>query len=182
MILTEADLLGAFLVDLDRLEDDRGFFARTWCADEFRERGLNPNLAQCSISFNRRKGTIRGMHWQAEPHGEAKLVRCTRGAIRDVIVDIRPHSTSFRRWFAVQLDADNHRALYVPEGFAHGFETLTDASEILYQISVPYVADSTRGFVWNDPDIAIDWLTADPIISDRDRSLPKLSAAPIPPR
>src|SRR5581483_6728319 len=146
MRFVETDLPGAYVVECEPISDDRGFFARTWCRDEFADKGLNSNLSQCSVSFNRARGTLRGMHWQAAPYGESKLVRCTRGSIRDVIVDLREDSDSYGRWIAVTLDAQSMRSLYVPEGFAHGFETLEDDTEVLYQISVPYAAGSARGF------------------------------------
>src|SRR5262245_50224862 len=135
MIFTETKLPGAFLLELEKRADDRGFFARSWCQREFRRHGLNPHLAQCNISFNRQKGTLRGMHFQAAPHAEAKLVRVTRGAIFDVIIDLRPKSPTYKRHLSVELAADNHRMLYVPEGFAHGFVTLEDNTEIFYQMS-----------------------------------------------
>ncbi|HZS44670.1 MAG TPA: dTDP-4-dehydrorhamnose 3,5-epimerase family protein, partial [Blastocatellia bacterium] len=135
MIFTETSLKGAYIIEPELLEDERGFFARVWCQKEFEDHGLNPRLAQCSISFNKRKGTLRGMHYQAKPFEEAKLVRCTRGAIYDVIVDLRPESESRYKWFACELTEQNRRMLYVPEGFAHGFQTLEDNTEVFYQIS-----------------------------------------------
>jgi dTDP-4-dehydrorhamnose 3,5-epimerase len=157
VIFTETRLSGAFVIEPERIEDERGFFARTWCKREFREHGLNSDLVQCNVSFNRRAGTIRGMHYQAEPHEEAKLVRCTMGAIYDVIVDLRPESSTFREWVAVELTADNLKMLYVPEGFAHGFQTLVDESEVFYQMSETYVAELARGVRWDDPGIGIEW-------------------------
>src|SRR5688500_11400400 len=138
MIFTETDLKGAYIIEPEKLEDERGFFARTWCAREFEEHGLNPRLAQCNISYNHKKGTLRGMHFQAKPYEEAKLVRCTIGAIYDVIIDLRPQSPTYTQWTAVELTADNHRMLYVPEGFAHGFQTLMDQTEVFYQMSNLY--------------------------------------------
>src|SRR4051812_11700991 len=135
MTFHELDLAGVFVVDLELSGDERGFFARTWCVREFEARGLDPRLAQCSTSFNAKAGTLRGMHYQAAPHAEVKLVRCTRGAIHDVIIDLRPGSPTFTRWAAVELTEDNRRMLYVPEGFAHGFQTLADRTEVFYQIS-----------------------------------------------
>jgi dTDP-4-dehydrorhamnose 3,5-epimerase len=175
MIFTETALPGAFTVDPDPIEDERGWFARTWCASEFRDHGLNPDLSQCSVSFNRCAGTIRGMHWQESPHQEAKLIRCTAGAIRDVIVDLRPDSALRYHWTAVDLTAQNRRMLYVPEGFAHGFETLQPESEVMYMISSPYVPESARGFRWDDPAVGISWLTANPILSERDRGFLSLA-------
>lgn len=163
-------LAGAFVVELQRLEDDRGFFARTFCAEEFRAHGLDPVVSQCSVSFNRRRGTLRGMHFQAAPHEEAKLVRCVQGAIWDVIVDLRPGSPTRLKWFGTELSAGNRRALYIPQGFAHGFQTLRDDSEVLYMMNVPFHPASARGLPWNDPAFGIEWPIADPVMSDRDRA------------
>ncbi len=167
-------LAGAYVIELEPNADERGSFARIWCRDEFLRHGLNPDLAQCSTSFNRKRGTLRGLHFQAEPHGEAKLVRCTRGRIYDVIVDLRPDSRSFRKWFAVELWPDSNTSVYVPEGFAHGFQTLEDDSEVLYMISAPYAPDAARGVRWNDPALGIRWPLPDPILSARDREFPLL--------
>jgi dTDP-4-dehydrorhamnose 3,5-epimerase len=163
-------LAGAMLVDLARLEDERGFFARSFCQEEFRLHGLDPAVAQCNVSCNRRAGTLRGLHYQSAPHQETKLVRCTRGAIWDVIVDLRDNSPTRLQWFGVELTAQNHRALYVPKGFAHGFQTLVDDTEVLYQMSDSYHADLSRGVRWDDPKFAIGWPLTDPILSERDRS------------
>ncbi len=151
MIFTPTDLAGAVIVDLDRKEDERGFFARSWCQDEFTDHGLNHHLVQCNVSFNKLMGTLRGMHYQTAPHEEAKLVRCTAGAIYDVIIDLRPKSKTYSRHLAVELNADNRRALYIPEGFAHGFMTLNDNTEIFYQMSAFYVAEAQRGVRYDDP-------------------------------
>lgn len=167
-------LAGAYAVELERLEDERGFFARSFCRDEFRSRGLASVVAQCNVSWNPRRGTLRGLHFQAAPHEEAKLVRCTRGAIWDVIVDLREGSPTRLRWHALELTAENRTALYVPEGLAHGFQTLSDDAEVLYQMSVPYHADLARGVRWDDPRIGIRWPLADPIVSARDRAYPLL--------
>jgi len=167
---------GACVVELQQLDDDRGFFARSFCRQEFEAHGLDPDIAQCNISFNRHRGTLRGLHYQAEPHAEAKLVRCTQGAVWDVIVDLRPGSPSFRRWHAVELSAANRLALYVPKGFAHGFQTLADNSEVLYLMSQFYRPDAARGLRWNDPTLAIKWPLADPQVSDRDGDFPLLGA------
>ena len=165
-------LQGAFVIEIEPIADERGFFARTWAAQEFKSQGLNPNLAQCSVSFNKRKGTLRGMHYQEQPFAEAKLVRCCSGAIYDVIVDLRRTSPTHRKWIAVELSAANHKMLYVPEGFAHGFQTLTDEVEVSYQISEVYTPGSARGVRWNDPLFGIDWPISDPIVSERDRTFP----------
>jgi dTDP-4-dehydrorhamnose 3,5-epimerase len=167
-------LAGAFVIELEELGDERGFFARSFCGREFRAHGLDAAVAQCNVSFNRKRGTLRGLHYQAEPHAEAKLVRCTRGAIWDVIVDLRPGSATVRRWFAAELSAENRRALYAPAGFAHGFQTLADDSEVLYQMSESYHAELARGVRWNDPGLAVPWPIAQPIVSERDRALPLL--------
>ncbi|CAN1209687.1 dTDP-4-dehydrorhamnose 3,5-epimerase [Tumidithrix helvetica PCC 7403] len=170
MKFMETKLKGAYVIDIEPIEDERGFFARSWCQHEFTERGLNPNLVQCNISFNLKKGTLRGMHYQVKPHEEAKLVRCTRGVIYDVIVDIRPESATFKEWIAVELSAENHKMLYIPEGFAHGFQTLEDNTEVSYQMSDFYHSESARGFRWDDLAFTIDWsVTEDLIISLKDR-------------
>jgi dTDP-4-dehydrorhamnose 3,5-epimerase len=170
---TETKLAGAFVVDPEPASDERGFFARTWCRREWQTRGLPPELAQCSISFNTRAGTLRGLHYQAPPHAEAKLVRCTRGRIYDVVVDLRPASPTFKQWVAVELGADDRRMLYVPEGCAHGFQTLADATEVFYQISAFHEPASQRGVRWDDPAFAIVWPdTPSRILSDRDRAFP----------
>ncbi len=144
-------LPGVFILELELRADERGFFARTWCQAEFEAHGLNPRLAQCSVSFNRKKGTLRGMHFQAAPHEECKVVRCTRGAIYDVVIDLRPDSPTRHQWMAAELTAENRRAFYIPEGFAHGFQTLVDDTEVFYQISEFYHPELARGVRWNDP-------------------------------
>jgi len=174
MIFTESPLPGAFLVDLDLLTDDRGFFARAYCLDEFAAQGLSTPLQQCSVSYNTRKGTLRGLHHQAAPHEEHKLVRCTTGAIFDVIVDIRPHSPHYRRWFGAELSSQNRRALFIPPGFAHGFLTLSDEAEVYYMISVPHAPDHARGFRWSDPAFGIQWPFPPSVISARDAAYPLL--------
>jgi dTDP-4-dehydrorhamnose 3,5-epimerase len=172
MKLTRLPLGGAHLVELEPVADERGFFARTWCAEEFRSYGLNSKVAQCSISFNRCRGTLRGVHYQAEPHAEAKLVRCTAGVIYDVILDLRPLSVTYLKWLAVELTAANRKMLYIPEGLAHGFQTLTDNTEVFYQMSVDHHPEDARGVRWNDPIFGIEWPVHDPIISQRDLSYP----------
>lgn len=161
MIFTETQIPGAFVIAPERREDERGFFARTWCQHEFAAHGLNPQLAQCNISFNARRGTLRGMHYQAEPHPEAKLVRCTQGAIYDVVVDLRPASPTYKQWLAVELSADNRLQLYIPEGLAHGFQTLTDQVEVFYQMSEFYQPEAARGVRWDDPAFQIEWPAVD---------------------
>jgi dTDP-4-dehydrorhamnose 3,5-epimerase len=168
-------LAGAFVIDLKRLEDDRGFFARSFCREEFIQNGLNPEVAQCNISFNPSRGTLRGMHYQADPHAEAKLVRCTQGAIWDVIVDLRPSSPGYKQWFGTELSAATRRAIYVPQGFAHGFQTLTDDAEVLYMMAEFYHPESARGVRWDDPAFGIEWPIANPSMSDRDRSFALLA-------
>ena len=163
---------GAWLIDSEPIEDERGFFARTFCQEEFSRRGLNAEVSQCSRSFNRVKGTLRGMHIQRAPHAEAKLIRCNQGAIHDVIVDLRPASPSYRRWFAVELRATDDQMLYVPEGVAHGFQTLEDTTEVSYQISSAYHPESSLGIRWNDPAFAFEWPLPLSVISARDRSYP----------
>jgi dTDP-4-dehydrorhamnose 3,5-epimerase len=175
----ELALPGAYAIELEVLDDRRGFFTRTFSRDEFRARGLNPEVVQCNLSYNRRRGTLRGLHFQAQPHPEAKLVHCTRGAIFDVIVDLRADSATRFRWIAVELRADRGRLVYVPEGLAHGFQTLEDDSEVYYLMSETYHADLARGVRWNDPELAISWPLPDPIMSERDRTLPLLSAVAI---
>jgi dTDP-4-dehydrorhamnose 3,5-epimerase len=172
---TEAPLKGAFVTESERQIDNRGFFARTFCVDEFAAHGLSAPVSQASLSYNEKMGTLRGMHFQAAPYNETKLVRCTAGAIYDVIVDLRSESETFLRWFAVELSAENHMSLFIPEGFAHGFQTLRDRSEVHYQISPAYHRDSSRGFAWNDERIAIDWPIQVTAISDRDAALPSVT-------
>jgi dTDP-4-dehydrorhamnose 3,5-epimerase len=168
----ETPLRGAFLVKPATFTDERGFFARTWSQREFEDRGLDGTLVECNVSFNTRAGTLRGMHYQAAPDAQVKLVRCTRGAIHDVIIDLRPESPTFKQWFAAQLTARNQHMLYVPEGFAHGFQTLEDDSEILYQMGAYYAPDAGRGVRWNDPAFGIDWPPAERAMNARDAGYP----------
>jgi dTDP-4-dehydrorhamnose 3,5-epimerase len=172
VIFRETTLAGAFVIEPERREDERGFFARTFCREEFSAHGLNPEIAQCNVSFNKRKGTLRGMHYQAPPFAEAKLVRCTAGAIFDVIIDLRKSSGTFRQHFAVELCASNGNMLYIPEGFAHGFQTLLDNTEVFYQMSQPYAPQCARGVRWNDPIFGIEWPPAERTIVERDRNYP----------
>ena len=176
MLFRKTKLADVVEIHLELRTDERGFFARSWCRQEFEQEGLNPNLAQCSISFNTKKGTLRGMHYQADGYAEAKLVRCTKGAIYDVAVDMRPHSATFMRWIGVELTAANWRALYIPEGCAHGFLTLQDETEVFYQISEFYHPNAARGVRWNDPAFGIVWPGTVEVISDRDRTYPDFEA------
>ena len=175
MLFAETKLKGAFVIELEPHTDERGFFARSWCRREFEAHKLNPNLVQCNVSFNAKKGTLRGLHYQTKPFEEAKLVRCTRGAVYDVIVDIRPDSPTFRHYVGVLLTADNRLSLYVPEGFAHGFLTLEHRTEVFYQMSEFYAPEAARGFRWNDPAFGIEWPSEVMIISERDRTYPDFS-------
>jgi len=172
MNFTETWLKGVYLIDIERQEDERGFFGRSWCVQEFETNGLNSRLAQCSISFNKKRGTLRGMHYQAAPYQEAKLVRCTRGALYDVVIDLRSDSVTFKRWLSINLNAENRRAVYLPEGFAHGFQTLEDDTEVFYQISEFFHPESARGLRWNDPTFGIEWPIKTFILSEKDKSYP----------
>ena len=172
MIFTETELPGAFIIDLERLCDERGFFARTWCEDEFAAHGIGLPPLQANMSSNPTKGTLRGMHYQLAPHEESKLVRCTRGAIYDVIVDLREESPTFGQWLGVELTADNCRQLLVPGGFAHGFLTLVENSDVAYQVSAKYTPGAERGLRWDDPAFAIQWPAEPQLISAKDRSHP----------
>jgi dTDP-4-dehydrorhamnose 3,5-epimerase len=175
MIFTKTSLDGAYRVDLDRREDSRGFFARTFCVREFEEHGLKSEFAQCSISLNRQRGTVRGLHYQLPPACEAKLVRCTAGAVHDVIVDLRPDSPTYLHHIAVELTARNRCALYVPEMFAHGFQVLEDETEVFYQISAFYAPEQSTGIRYNDPKLGIRWPLPVTAISDKDRNWPLFS-------
>jgi dTDP-4-dehydrorhamnose 3,5-epimerase len=175
VIFDETSLAGAFIIEPERLEDERGFFARTWCQREFEEHGLDTRLAQCNISFNRRKGTLRGMHYQEAPHEEVKLVRCTRGSILDIIVDLRSESPSFKQHLVVELSEGNRRMLYIPEQFAHGFLTLEDDTEVFYQMSEFYSPESARGFRWNDRAFGIHLPAEVAVISERDQTYPDVA-------
>ena len=172
MIFTETQLKGAYIIEPEKRADDRGFFARSWCEKEFADHNLNPRTVQCNISFNPKKGTLRGMHYQATPFAEAKLVRCTRGSIYDVMIDLRPDSPTYKQSFTTTLNAGDHKMLYVPEGLAHGFLTLEDDSEVFYQMSEFYAPEHARGVRWNDPAFGIGWPIAEPIMADRDRNYP----------
>jgi dTDP-4-dehydrorhamnose 3,5-epimerase len=167
-----ARLGGVFRVEMERRDDSRGFFARSWCAREAEALGHNPHVVQCNVSFNHRRGTLRGLHYQTTPHQEAKLVRCTRGALVDIVLDIRTGSATFGTWEAFDLTADNGVAIYIPEGLAHGFQTVEDRTEVLYQMSEFYVEQAARGVRWNDPAFRITWPLPDPIVSLRDAAFP----------
>ena len=170
MLFRETKLPGAFVIELQKHEDERGFFARSWCQKEFEAHGLNPRMVQCNVSFNRVKGTLRGMHYQVAPCAEAKLVRCTRGAIYDVIIDLRRESATYKQHVSEVLSSNNYKALFIPEGFAHGFQTLEDNSEVFYQMSSFYSFEHQRGLRYNDPAFGINWPAVATVISDRDTS------------
>lgn len=169
MIFSEIGLKGAYVIELEKQRDERGFFARSWCRREFKARGLETGLSQCNISFNAKKGTLRGMHYQAEPFGQAKLVRCTSGSIYDVIVDLRPGSPSLHRHAGIYLTSSGHTMLFVPKGFAHGFLTLEDDTEVFYQMSDFHAPGYECGFRWDDPFFGIEWPPEVRVICERDR-------------
>jgi dTDP-4-dehydrorhamnose 3,5-epimerase len=176
VLFRETSLQGVFLIEVERRTDERGFFARTWCRSEFAAHGLCLDWVQSSFSFNRARGTLRGLHYQASPNAETKLIRCTMGALYDVVVDIRPDSPEFGRWIGLELTAQNRRLLYIPKGFAHGFQTLVDDTEVFYQISEHYCPESARGVRWNDPLLGIQWPACDKrVISARDQEYPNLA-------
>ncbi len=177
MLFQEVKLPGVYEILLEPHADERGFFARAWCQSEFASHGLNSKLVQCNISVTSRKGTLRGMHYQVAPHAEAKLVRCTRGAIYDVVLDLRPQSPKYKEWIALRLAAGNHNMLYVPEGCAHGFQTLEDDVEVFYQMSESYHPESARGVRWDDPAFRIAWPAKVEVISERDGTYPDFQVA-----
>lgn len=168
MIFKETKLKGAFIIEPEPIKDERGFFARTYCQKEFEAHGINSKLVQCNISFNAQNGTLRGMHYQDKPHQEAKLVRCSKGAIYDVIIDFRPESSTYKQWVAVELTSMNYKMLFIPEGFAHGFKTLEDNTEVFYQMSEFYHPKYARGVLWNDPAFGINWPGGEQIVSPKD--------------
>ena len=174
MKFSATPLRDAWLIDIEPREDERGFFARSWCRSEFTSHGLDAEIAQESMSYNLRIGTLRGLHFQRPPHEETKVVRCTRGAIFDVIVDLRPHSTTYRRSYACELTAENRRALYIPKGFAHGFQSVAEKAEVLYSISTFYNPQAAAGYRYDDPAFGINWPLPVAIISERDLSWPVL--------
>jgi dTDP-4-dehydrorhamnose 3,5-epimerase len=173
----ETSLSGLYIIELEPIHDSRGFFARSFCASEFASHGLSKQVAQCNVSSNEKRGTLRGLHFQVAPHEEAKLVRCTQGSIFDVAVDIRTSSPTYLKWFSCELSQLNHQLLYIPEGFAHGFQTLHDNTEVSYTMFEFYHPESAHGLRWDDPALAISWPITDPIISDKDRSYPLLTRA-----
>jgi dTDP-4-dehydrorhamnose 3,5-epimerase len=168
-------LSGVTFIELELLKDERGFFARTYCLQEFLKNGLNPRLEQCNISYNQKKGTLRGMHFQSAPHAEAKLVRCIRGAIFDVVIDLRPESATFEQWIGIELSEKSPQMLYIPEGCAHGFQTLEDNTEVFYQMSYPFVPEAAQGVRWNDARFKIAWPSGEKIISVKDQNYPLYS-------
>ncbi len=173
MIFAETDLRGAYVIDLEKIEDERGFFARAWCAREFSEHGLEARIAQCNTSSNKRKGTIRGMHLQRPPHEEVKMIRCIRGALYDVIIDLREDSPTYKRWFGVELTQENRKMLYVPAGFAHGFQTMSDDTEAFYMVSEFYTPGAEAGVRWDDHVFGMEWPLGSPTeISEKDASWP----------
>lgn len=178
MIFQETNLPGVFEIRMERFRDARGFFARSWCQKEFENHGLNPEVVQCNVSFNTRKGTLRGMHYQEAPKGEAKLVRCTSGSVYDVVIDVRSDSPTFKRWIAATLTAQQRNMIYVPEGCAHGFLTLEDDTEVFYQMSEFYSPELARGVRWDDPAFQIVWPEKIEVISERDRTYADFETAP----
>lgn len=171
MLFIETKLKGAFVIELEKYSDDRGFFSRAWCQKEFKEQGINSQFVQANIGFSKNSGTIRGIHYQIAPFEEAKLVRCIRGAIFDVVLDLRPELPSFKQWFGVELSDENRKMLYVPEGCAHGYQTLVDNTEVFYQVSQVYSPESERGIRWNDPEFDIEWpIDEDLVISEKDQN------------
>jgi dTDP-4-dehydrorhamnose 3,5-epimerase len=177
VIFRPTRLTGLWVIELERIEDERGFFARSFCREEFERHGLASRVEQCNVSFNRRRGTLRGLHYQAPPHEEDKLVRCTQGAIWDVAVDLRPDSPTYRRWAGETLTAANRAMLFIPKGFAHGFVTLEDETEVFYQMSEPYHPECARGFRYDDPAFAIDWPLAPAVVSEHDLGRPPFEDA-----
>lgn len=173
MLIQATNLKDAFVIDLEIREDNRGGFARTFCAKEFEEHGMKPTVAQCNLSYNFKKGTLRGMHYQLSPAAETKLIRCTQGAIYDVIIDMRPDSPTYKQHFGVELSAENRRALYVPEMFAHGYQALTDGAEVVYQVGEFYSPGYERGIRYDDPTFGIEWPIPVTVISDKDANWPR---------
>jgi dTDP-4-dehydrorhamnose 3,5-epimerase len=177
MLFTETRLKGAFIIQLEKRGDERGFFARTFCQKEFSDYGLNTRISQANLAYSRFKGTLRGMHYQAKPHAEAKLVRCTKGAVFDVAVDLRPDSATYCQWFGVELTSDNYKMFYIPEDFAHGYMTIEDHCELTYMVSAFYAPDAERGARWDDPSFKIKWPLSPEVISDKDKKWADFNAA-----
>jgi dTDP-4-dehydrorhamnose 3,5-epimerase len=177
MMFRETKVTGAFEIDVELRQDERGFFARTWCQAEFSSKGLDPDLVQCSISYNARRGTLRGMHYQESPSAETKVVRCTMGAAYDVVIDLRPDSPTYKDWMAVLLTAEKRNMVYVPKGCAHGFLTMDNETEVFYQMSEFYRPESARGVRWNDPAFEVVWPAGIEVISERDRTFPDFPRA-----
>jgi len=176
MKFLQTNIPGVFLIDIEPITDERGMFARLWCKEEFKQAGLSTDLSQFSISYNNLRGTLRGMHYQLPPHAETKIIRCTQGAVYDVVLDLRNSSPTYKKWYGCELSSENHRMLYVPEGLAHGFITLVDHTEMLYQISTSYAVQSAQGVRWNDPSFSISWPFLPMVISARDTSYPDFNA------
>ena len=172
MKFAETKIPGVFVIELERHDDDRGWFARAWCCEEFAANGLPTDLAQCNLSHSAQRGTVRGMHLQTAPYSEAKLVRCVAGAVHDVALDLRPESPTFKQFFATELTAENGRAVFLPEGIAHGFQTLADNATLFYQMSTPYAPQFASGVRWNDAALQIEWPIAEAIVCERDLALP----------
>lgn len=170
MIITETNLKGSFIVEIEKLEDERGFFARTWDKKIFNDYGINAKLVQASIAYSIKKGTLRGMHYQITPYEETKLIRCTRGKIYDVIIDLRSKSSTFKKWFSIELSQDNHKMIYLPKGFAHGYQTLEDNTEVFYQMSEIHMSEYEHGVHWNDPAFSISWPIENKTISTKDNT------------
>jgi len=177
MKFTPTSIAGAYLVQLERIEDVRGFFARSWCREEFKSQKISSDLVQCNISYNTKKGTLRGMHFQTDPKAEDKLVRCTLGSIYDVILDLRPESPTHLKWEGFELTSQNRDMLYIPKGLAHGFQTLEDETEVFYQMSEFFAPECASGVLWNDPAFNIQWPLTSPIVSDKDQSYPSYKEA-----
>jgi len=170
MIFTETQLNGAYVIEIKKLEDARGFFSRVWCKNEFEAHGLIPDIVQINTSLSKKKGTLRGMHYQVEPNQESKIIRCTKGSIYDVIIDLRPKSPTYKKWLGIELTAENYKMLYVPEDFAHGFQTLEDDTEVVYQVSQFYSPQSEQGVRYNDPAFGIRWPIDVQVITDKDKN------------
>lgn len=173
MIFSETKLSGAYVIEIEKIEDERGFFARTWDKREFSKKKLDSEFVQSSVSLNKKKGTIRGMHYQIKPYEETKIIRCIKGRIFDVIIDLRPNSKTFKEWFSIELSENNYKMIYIPKGFAHGFQTLEDNTEVFYQISQAYESKFSKGIKWNDKILDVKWPMKNIIISEKDKSLPK---------